>query len=147
MRKPRVGIYVFDRNERKRFAFAPNALTVRKEFVTKERTGDFRHAREMVNFWKAENRSMEYEWDQEKAEKNLRKHNVDFADAVTALTDEAALTLEDPVSDEERFISVGTDALGRILVVVYMWRGERIRLISARKATRSERRQYEGNSQ
>lgn len=90
---------------------------------------------------------MEYEWDQEKAEKNLRKHNVDFADAVTALTDEAALTLEDPVSDEERFISVGTDALGRILVVVYMWRGERIRLISARKATRSERRQYEGNSQ
>jgi uncharacterized protein len=87
---------------------------------------------------------MEFEWDQDKAEKNLQKHNVDFADAVTAFLDNAALTLEDTLPDEERFVTVGMDALGRILVVVYTWRGEHIRLISARRATRRERKQYEG---
>jgi len=87
---------------------------------------------------------MEYEWDQDKAETNLQKHDVDFADAVTALEDENALTLEDQDPDEERFITVGMDALGRIVVLVYTWRGERIRPISARKATRRERNQYEG---
>ncbi|MGO9570386.1 MAG: BrnT family toxin [Desulfomonilaceae bacterium] len=87
---------------------------------------------------------MKYEWDRDKAEKNLQKHKIDFADAVTALDDEAALTLEDRDSYEERFVTIGMDAVGRILVVVYNWRGERIRLISARKAARSERKQYEG---
>ncbi len=76
---------------------------------------------------------MKFEWDQDKAEKNLLKHNVDFADAVTVFLDNAALTLEDALPDEERFVTVGMDALGRILVVVYTWRGERIRLISARQ--------------
>ncbi len=89
---------------------------------------------------------MEYEWDQDKAENNVRKHNVDFADAVTALEDDNALSLEDQDPDEERFITVGMDALGRLLVVTYTWRGTRIRLISARKATRRERNQYEGTS-
>lgn len=87
---------------------------------------------------------MEYEWDQEKAEDNSRKHGVDFADAVTALEDDSALTLEDQDPEEERFITIGMDALGRLLVVIYTWRGGRIHLISARKATRRERIQYEG---
>lgn len=67
---------------------------------------------------------------------------MDFADAVTALHDEMALTIEDEDTDEERFITTGTDALGRVLVVAYAWRGPRLRIISARKATGRERRQY-----
>jgi uncharacterized DUF497 family protein len=88
---------------------------------------------------------MEYEWDPDKAELNRRKHGVDFADAVLALEDEQALTISDPFSDEEeRFISIGADPSGSLLVVVYTWRGDRIRLISARRATKRERRYYEG---
>jgi hypothetical protein len=87
---------------------------------------------------------MDYEWDPAKAHANLDKHGIDFADAVTALEDEAALTLEDDYPDEERFITMGLDALGRILVVVYTWRGDHIRLISARRATPRERKQYTG---
>jgi hypothetical protein len=83
-----------------------------------------------------------YEWDPKKAASNLRKHGVDFADAVTALEDELALTLDDDYPDEQRFITIGTDALGRVLVVVYAFRGEKIRIISAREATPRERRQY-----
>jgi hypothetical protein len=87
---------------------------------------------------------MGYHWDAKKAEANLAKHGVDFADAVTALEDDAALTVEDDSPDEERFVTMGVDALGRILVIVYTWRGENVRLISARKATSRERKQYEG---
>lgn len=68
---------------------------------------------------------------------------IHFADAVSALEDERALTIRDPHSEEERWITLGMDALGRFLVVVYTWRGERIRLISARRATPREHRQYE----
>ena len=89
--------------------------------------------------------STEYEWDDQKAEANRVKHGIDFADATTALEDEAAVTIADEFADEERFITIGMDALGRLLVVVYMWCGaETIRLISARKATPHERKQYEG---
>lgn len=88
---------------------------------------------------------MDYEWDPSKAAANLQKHGVRFADAVSVFSDELALTAPDDVADEERFVTLGTDAYGRLLVVVYTWRGEqRIRLISARKATRHERTQYEG---
>ncbi len=88
---------------------------------------------------------MEYEWDEQKAASNLVKHSIDFADAATALEDEAAITIADEFADEERFITIGMDALGRLLVVVFTWRGEEtIRLISARKATRHEHHQYEG---
>jgi len=87
---------------------------------------------------------MDYEWDPNKARTNLQKHGVDFADAVTVLEDESAITLEDDDPDEERFITIGLDALGRLLVVVYTWRAELIRLISARQATPHERKQYEG---
>ena len=84
------------------------------------------------------------QWDLDKAAANLEKHGIDFADAVSVLGDELALTVVEAGADEERFVTVGLDALGRVLVVVYTWREEEIRLISARKATLSERRQYEG---
>lgn len=89
---------------------------------------------------------MDYEWDSAKGQANLEKHGVDFADAVIALEDELALTLSDPDSvDEERLISLGMDAIGRLLVTVFTCRGDRIRIISSRKASRSERRRYEEN--
>lgn len=84
------------------------------------------------------------EWDPDKAAANQRKHGVDLADAETALRDEMALTMPDDDPEGERFVTLGIDALGRLLVVVYEWRDEDVRLISARKANRSERRQYEG---
>jgi uncharacterized DUF497 family protein len=83
-----------------------------------------------------------FEWDRRKAEINLKKHAVDFADAVAVFSDDSAITLQDDSTDDERFVSIGIDAFGRVLVVAYTWRGERIRLISARHATRHERRQY-----
>jgi len=88
---------------------------------------------------------MEYEWDPDKAATNLRKHGITFADAATVFSDAFALTAADDGADEERFVTLGMDAFGRLLVVVYTWRGEqRIRIISARKATRHERLHYEG---
>lgn len=89
---------------------------------------------------------MKFEWDAAKAELNLQKHGVDFADAVIALEDALAATMPDPDSSgEDRYITLGTDALGRLLVVSYTWRGEALRVISARQATPRERRQYEGS--
>lgn len=85
---------------------------------------------------------MDYQWDKAKAASNRRKHGVRFADAVTVFSDENALTIEDHYPDEERFVTLGMDALGRILLVVYTYRGEIIRIISARKATPFEEQQY-----
>jgi len=89
---------------------------------------------------------MGYSWDPNKARANFDKHKVDFADAVTALEDDSAVTIEDDNPDEERYITIGRDALGRILVIVYTYRDEAIRLISARKATARERVQYKGEN-
>jgi uncharacterized DUF497 family protein len=87
---------------------------------------------------------MECQWDPEKAASNLTKHGIDFADAIGVFEDEWALTIrEEYVEDEQRFATLGTDFLERVLVVVYTYRGAEIRLISARKATRRERRVYE----
>ena len=87
---------------------------------------------------------MEYQWDQAKAAANLKKHGVAFADAALALEDPHALTIDDPdVIDESRFICLGADPKGRILITVFAPRGRAIRIISARKASRSERRPYE----
>lgn len=86
---------------------------------------------------------MDYEWDEKKAQTNLRKHGIDFADAAIVFDDAAAITIEDDSSDEERFVTIGADAIGRVLVVVYAWRGDRARIITARKATEHERKQYE----
>lgn len=86
---------------------------------------------------------MRYEWDPAKAASNAAKHGVRFADAVAVFADDSALTLDDPHPDEERYVTIGLDALTRILVVCYTWRGaETIRLISARRATPGEQRQY-----
>jgi uncharacterized DUF497 family protein len=83
------------------------------------------------------------EWDPAKAASNFRKHHVRFADSLAALEDERAITIRDFETDEERWVSIGSDNLGRVLVVVYTLRGHRIRVISARRATRKERAQYE----
>jgi len=87
---------------------------------------------------------VEFEWDARKAASNLWKHGIDFADAATVLYDELAVTVTDEERGEERFVTIGIDALGRLLVVVYAWRDKRMRLISARRATPLERRKYEG---
>ena len=85
---------------------------------------------------------MEIEWDLKKAKANVRKHGVSFADAATVLSDDLAITIEDPRHTEQRFVTIGSDALGRVLVVVFTYRGDKIRLISARDATSTERAQY-----
>jgi uncharacterized DUF497 family protein len=89
---------------------------------------------------------VEYERDPAKARANAGKHRVHFGDAVAALEDERAVTIRDSFSDEEeRWITLGRDALGLVLVVVYSWRDENVRLISARLATQRERRVYTEN--
>ncbi|PSB02324.1 BrnT family toxin [Merismopedia glauca] len=87
---------------------------------------------------------MEVEWDSNKAAINLQKHGVSFSDAEAVLFDPNALSFEDTTAQgERRFVAIGMDHLWRLLVVVYTDRGNRVRIISARPATRSERRQYE----
>jgi uncharacterized protein len=87
---------------------------------------------------------MEYQWDQAKAAANLKKHGVAFSDAALALEDPQALTMADPDAiDESRFICLGADPSGRVLITVFAPRGLAIRIISSRKASRSERRRYE----
>jgi len=88
---------------------------------------------------------MEFEWDPNKAESNLEKHGVAFDEASTAFGDPLSLTIPDPdhSDDEERFVLLGQSFAGRLVVVVHTQRGERIRIISARIATRNERRSYE----
>lgn len=86
----------------------------------------------------------EFEWDEQKAISNLRKHGVAFADAVSVVEgDRLALTIPDELPNEDRFVTIGTDLFGRTLVVAYVWQGDRVRILSARKATRTERRAYE----
>ena len=86
---------------------------------------------------------MEYEWDAGKALRNLRKHGVDFADAVIALEDENALTIEERDYDERRFRTLGMGPELNILFVVHAEKHpDRIRIISARKADRKETKQY-----
>jgi uncharacterized DUF497 family protein len=87
---------------------------------------------------------MKVVWDLKKAAVNIRNHGIEFSHAASVLDDPMAVTIEDTRYAEERFVTVGSDLLGRILVVVYAYSGEEeIRLISARKATPKERRVYE----
>ena len=88
---------------------------------------------------------MRYKWDPEKARANLRDHGVSFADAVAVFEDYFALTREDPdAEDEQRFVTLGADATGALLVVVYTYREpDIIRPISAWKANKTQRTQYE----
>jgi uncharacterized protein len=83
-------------------------------------------------------------WDPRKARANHLKHGVRFSDAEGVLFDPMAVTREDATSmSERRFVTIGADHLGRIVVVVHAPGGDELRLISARHATRKERRQYE----
>lgn len=87
---------------------------------------------------------MDITWDPNKAEISFKKHGIRFSDAEMVLYDSFAMSIEEQiVSNELRYVTVGTDAVGRILAVVYSYRSDTIRLISARKATRKERTQYE----
>lgn len=87
----------------------------------------------------------EFEWDEEKAKKNLKKHGVSFEEAATIFNDPRIATIFDPdhSEEEERFVSLGMSFIQRLLSVVHTEREKRTRLISARKATRTERKAYE----
>ena len=86
-----------------------------------------------------------FEWDPKKAASNTRNRGIQFADAVTVLVDDRSVNLRDDSADEERWVTMGMDGEGRILVVVYTWRLETIRIISARPATEGEARRYTEN--
>jgi uncharacterized DUF497 family protein len=86
---------------------------------------------------------MDFQWDPAKAKANLKKHGVEFADAVGVFDDPEAITVEDPDSEgEQRFVSLGLDMLGRLIVVAYTYRGDAVRLISARPASQKEVKIY-----
>lgn len=87
----------------------------------------------------------EFEWDSEKAADNLRKHGVSFEEAVTAFGDPLSILLPDPDHSvgEERYLVMGMSTAGRLLVVAFVERPPRTRIISARLATKGERRDYE----
>ncbi len=89
--------------------------------------------------------SLTFEWHEDKAKENLRKHKVSFEEAKTVFNDSLSITIVDPEhsADEVRYIDIGLSAKGQVLVVVYTERGSNIRIISCRKATKSERRIYE----
>ena len=88
---------------------------------------------------------MDVEWNDAKAEANQRKHGVSFAEALTVLADPLALTGFDPdhSDNENRCITMGLSVAGRLLLVSHTERGEKVRIISARKASRRERKDYE----
>jgi uncharacterized DUF497 family protein len=90
-----------------------------------------------------------FEWDPHKARANVRKHGVTFNEACAAFEDVLSVTIPDPLhsKDERRFILIGHSHRGRLLVVVHTDRGDRIRIISARPATKKERRYYEENEE
>ena len=89
--------------------------------------------------------NLTFEWDEEKAEENLRKHKVSFDDAKTIFNDPLSITIADPQhsNDEHRYIEIGCSSNGQILVVSYTERRANIRIISCRRATKMERKAYE----
>lgn len=92
--------------------------------------------------------SPNFEWDDSKAEINLKKHKVSFDEAATVFSDPLSITISDPGHsvNEQRFIDIGLSARGRVLVVVYTERVSNIRIISCRKATHLERKHYEDHT-
>ncbi len=88
---------------------------------------------------------MEFEWDPQKAAKNVQRHKVSFTEAATVFADPLSVTVADPdhSTEEHRLLIVGQSCRGRLLIVSFAERGDRIRIISARKLTRAERRAYE----
>ena len=89
--------------------------------------------------------ALRFEWDSRKSQSNKKKHGATFEEASTVLGDLLSITIHDPGHSigEDRFITIGTSIDGRILVVVHTDRKDVIRIISARKATKNEKRQYE----
>jgi uncharacterized DUF497 family protein len=89
--------------------------------------------------------SFVFEWDDKKAGKNLAKHSVSFVEACSVFGDPLAITIDDPLHSEyeDRFVTLGHSNKNRLLVVVFAERGDNIRIISARLATRRERKNYE----
>jgi uncharacterized DUF497 family protein len=87
---------------------------------------------------------MRFEWDPEKAKRNLKKHGVSFDEAVTAFYDPLLATFDDPdhSDDEQRYISIAFSSRGRLLVIGHAERGEAVRVISARPATTHERKKH-----
>lgn len=92
---------------------------------------------------------MKFEWDPKKAELNVKKHGLTFEEASAVFGDPLAATVPDPrhSSSETRFVTMGQSSANRLLVVAHVDRGEQIRIISARLATRRERRSYESKEQ
>ena len=90
---------------------------------------------------------LNFEWHTEKALKNIKRHNLTFEEAGTAFSDPFSLTTDDPQhsGDEQRFVLIGKSYKNRILIVIHTERGDNIRIISARKATKKERAYYESN--
>jgi len=88
---------------------------------------------------------LKFEWNSEKAEVNFKKHHVSFEEAMTVFNDESALTIVDEEHSlkEERFVNLGFSSKGRLIVVVFTERNDKIRIISLRKATRKEMEYYE----
>ena len=88
---------------------------------------------------------LNFEWDEEKAKANLKKHKINFDEATTVFMDPFSITIPDPdhTVDEQRFTDIGSSDKARVLVVVYTERGSNIRIISCRKATPLERALYE----
>ena len=91
---------------------------------------------------------MDFEWDPGKAETNLRKHGVAFAEAGTVFGDDLAITVPDPdhSDEEDRFITIGWSNFHRLLIVSHTDRKGNIRIISARELTKTERKEYEENN-
>jgi len=83
-----------------------------------------------------------FQWDTKKAQSNVKKHGIAFSDAVGVFEDPHGITIDDPAPDEQRFVTMGVDFLGRVLIVCWTAREDDIRLISARQATSSERATY-----
>jgi len=88
-----------------------------------------------------------FEWDSQKAKSNMNKYGVSFEEASTAFNDPLSLTIDDPLhsTDEDRMVLIGMSYKNRVLVVVHTEKGDNIRIISARKGTKKERRYYESN--
>jgi len=86
-----------------------------------------------------------FEWNEEKAKRNLIKHKVSFEEAKTVFNDPFSITIPDPQHsiEKDRYVDIGRSSKGRVLVVVYTERKSNIRIISCRKATKSEQRVYE----
>ncbi len=90
--------------------------------------------------------AIQFEWDRKKAARNLRKHEVSFEEATNVFGDQLSITISDPkhtVPGDERFVTMGQSRKGHALVVVHSDRGRIIRIISARRASRQERKTYE----